>query len=95
MPWECDRCRQVITTNAKECPNCGHGVFAPISRDELPDSNADGPDPIDLNDPSRRAGTATPEAEYSSGPDVAPDGSVAGSRPDGWLARLKSLLPGN
>lgn len=91
MYWRCDHCRQLHTQNPKECRQCGHGVFQPVTEAEL-ERAADGVDAPAAMDRVRTTGS-TDVSVGSPSPDVAPDGSIdreeqASDGPSGPLARL-------
>lgn len=74
MQWACERCGTVHTQTPSECRTCEATAFRPARPGELPDSDADSPDPITPGE-TQTYGT-TPDPDYESSPDVATDGSV-------------------
>jgi hypothetical protein len=99
MYWECRNCTELHTQNPKECRNCGHGIFKPVSSVEVED-RAEGIEPPDSLDDVQTYRTAD-EPVGNPSPGVALDGSVArDSETDqdssGWLTgilqRLRNFL---
>ncbi|MFB6171181.1 MAG: hypothetical protein ABEJ23_01515 [Haloarculaceae archaeon] len=86
-----------MTQNPAACPNCGHHVFEPIDRDDLPRNDGEEPQSIDPADLGRMSSVPASRPSAPS-PDVAPDGSLAttGAADDGrrsvWT-RLRRWLP--
>lgn len=93
--WACNRCDQLHTQNPHECRNCGHGIFRPVSEEELQEASTGGDQP-EAYEPELTVGSPQ-ETEYARSPDVNPDGSVATpdsqSRNDmGLIARILSWV---
>lgn len=75
--WACDSCGQLHGRNPSRCRDCGATVFTPISRERLAEATDQRPATVESLDPDDviTYGT-TPDPEFPSSPDVAPDGSI-------------------
>lgn len=74
--WGCAQCGELHNYNPTACRNCSASIFEPISESvveaesyERSGTQAMDPDQITV------MGT-TPDPEFASGPDIAPDGSL-------------------
>lgn len=74
--WVCNRCGQLHGSNPSKCGACGSTVLTPISRATVAEQT-NNPREVESLDPDEilTYGT-TPDPDFPSSPDVAPDGSI-------------------
>lgn len=87
--WACDACGGLHGSNPSRCRSCGSSVFTPISQEELA-RHSPSPTEVESLDPDQilTYGT-TPDPDFASSPDVAPDGSIqTGQQPNPQAAKI-------